>query len=136
MATITIVRGLPGAGKSTYANTLNLPHFEADMFFVKDGEYKFNAAQLYHAHRWCLEIVKSHIEEQLDVVVSNTFTTNKELKDYVEYARENNYFIRIVECYANYGSIHNVPDETLVKMKQRWQEVPERWYDELIKIGE
>ena len=37
-----IVRGIPGSGKSTFAKSLGGTHFEADMFFMKDGEYKFD----------------------------------------------------------------------------------------------
>jgi predicted kinase len=46
MATLTIVRGLPGSGKSTYAKSLNVFHIEADMFCMKDGKYEFDAERV------------------------------------------------------------------------------------------
>ena len=48
-----IARGLPSSGKSTFAKTLGGTHFEADMFFMVDGEYKFDHTKLKEAHEWC-----------------------------------------------------------------------------------
>lgn len=124
MSTLYIVRGLPGSGKSTYAKSLGIPHFEADMYFMKDGEYKFDASKLKHAHMWCFNQFADQVDCGSDVVVSNTFTTVKEMNDYLVYAGARNYDIIIVEVKTQYGSIHNVPEETIAKMKARWQESP------------
>lgn len=120
MTTLHIVRGLPGSGKSTFAKTLNCLHLEADMFFNQNNVYRFNPKLLHLAHHWCLEKTKEALSHR-DVVVSNTFTTIKELKQYLELDAD----IKIYEMTGAYGSIHNVPEETLSKMKARWQEVPE-----------
>lgn len=53
MKELFLLRGLPGAGKSTLAKTIGGKHFEADMYFIKDGEYKFEADKLKMAHNWC-----------------------------------------------------------------------------------
>lgn len=37
MQKLTLIRGLPGSGKSTLAKTLDIPHYEADMFFMKES---------------------------------------------------------------------------------------------------
>lgn len=44
MNKLTIIRCLPGSGKSTYAarNYPNTFHVETDMFHIHDGEYDFN----------------------------------------------------------------------------------------------
>ena len=45
---LTIIRGLPGSGKSTLAKTLDVNHYEADMYFVDaKGEYDFRPCLLY-----------------------------------------------------------------------------------------
>ena len=41
MKELILLRELPGAGKSTLAKRVCNQHIEADMFFMKDGEYKF-----------------------------------------------------------------------------------------------
>lgn len=48
MTDLFIIRGLPGSGKSMFARTIassmdDTVHFEADMFFERDGEYRFDA---------------------------------------------------------------------------------------------
>lgn len=124
MSTLYIVRGLPGSGKSTYAKSLGIPHFEADMYFMKNGEYKFNASLLKHAHDWCFFEVAGVMDTGKDVVVSNTFTTIKEMQPYINLRGMYGCDIVIVEMKCNYGSVHNVPEETLAKMKARWQDTP------------
>lgn len=133
MTTLYIVRGLPGSGKSTYAKSLGIPHFEADMYFMRGGEYKFNPALLKRAHRWCFFNVGDLLDDGKDVVVSNTFTTHKEMEDYLDIAKEFNCDVVIVEMKTSYGSIHNVPEETLEKMKARWQDAPEGYTIKVIQ---
>ena len=53
-----LVRGVPGAGKSTFAKNLGCTHFETDEFFMVDGEYKFDPSKLKEAHAWCLDQVE------------------------------------------------------------------------------
>ncbi len=46
MKELFLLRGLPGSGKSTLAKSLSDSHIEADMFFMKDGEYKFDGSKI------------------------------------------------------------------------------------------
>ena len=119
MAKLTIVRGLPGSGKSTYAKSLGCFHVEADMFFIIDGEYKWR--QTGDNHKWCFNQVKMAMENRIDVVVSNTFTQKWELEKYVDLSKEFCYIIEVVSCQGSYGNTHDVPEETLAKMKERWE---------------
>lgn len=121
-----IVRGVPGSGKSTRAKELKtwyegVLHFEADMWFERTGEYLFDPTDLHRAHRWCLTSVQTALNQGKKVVVANTFTTYKEIKDYVKYAQMNGHGVTLITMLQEYGSIHNVPEETMTKMRERFE---------------
>lgn len=121
---LVLIRGLPGSGKSTLAKTLcynpDWMHFEADMFWMQDGEYKFDATRLREAHEWCQEKTRDCLSQYIDVVVSNTFTTVKEMRPYFEIAREFDIVPNVFVAQNNFGNTHNVPEETLKKMRARF----------------
>lgn len=126
--TLYLIRGLPGAGKSTFAKTLShalgAHHVEADMYHIDDtGEYSWKAENVHAAHEWCREVVMHCIEWNHDnIVVSNTFTTEKELKPYLGLAKQNGYRVvsLIIENRHGNESIHGVPEGTMQKMEDRF----------------
>ncbi len=119
-----IVRGLPGSGKSTIANQLarafHLTHVEADMYHYVNGEYVFNPNNLGRAHQWCYNTYRIFDE----VVVSNTFVDMKSFS--VDWDCPGHYVLDenpkpfIITCYNEFGSIHNVPEKTIEKMKRNF----------------
>ena len=121
---LILIRGLPGSGKSTTADKLLAgnfsKHLEADQYFMQDGEYNFDANNLHRAHMWCQEETRKWLTDCRCVVVSNTFTTKKELKPYFEIAKEFGIVPVVLHCQNDFGSVHNVPEETILKMKDRW----------------
>ena len=135
MPQLVIVRGLPGSGKSTYAKTLNMVHFEADRFFEKDGVYNFDAKLLAAAHRWCFNNVIETLKSGHDCVVSNTFTKIWEMGNYVTTAKIlGDVKIRVVEMHTQYDNVHNVPVDIQKQMAERWQPIPSHWLDEGIEV--
>jgi len=123
-----IVRGIPGSGKSTFAKTLvtkDYCHKEADMFFIdRDGNYNFNPSQIKDAHKWCQEEMNFLMRlEHSPVVVSNTFTQEWEMAPYFEMAKEYGYKIFTIVVENRHGGVndHNVPDEVLTKMRDRFE---------------
>lgn len=125
MPSLILIRGLPGSGKSTIARRLcrvpNTAHFEADMFFMENGEYKFDASMLPNAHRWCQNETRSALQAGMDVVVSNTFTTLREMEPYFAMAREFGLTPNVVLAEGDFGNVHGVPAEALERMKRRFQ---------------
>lgn len=115
---LIIVRGVPGTGKSTYAKSLNIVHFEADMYFQRGGNYEWDRRGLGSAHNWCLTEVASCLEAGMDVVVSNTFSTMKEMMPYLKLG----YPVEVVELTEVFGNIHDVPDQIIDMMHARWEE--------------
>jgi tRNA uridine 5-carbamoylmethylation protein Kti12 len=133
MATLTIIRGLPGSGKSTYAKSLlkkGVKHFEADMFHTHKGVYDYNISKARQGHEWCLNKTLEALESGRSVIVSNTFTTYYELSPYICGAKELGVDVRIIACTGEFESEHGVPDSTLEQMKCRWEDVDgEEFYD-------
>jgi len=119
MTTLTLIRGLPGSGKSTLAKTLGCLHVEADMYFMKSGVYVYNGAWIKDAHMWCQSVARFATSNLCDVVVSNTFTTLREMQPYLGIHYDN---LKVIRCVGNYGSIHDVPEEVIKKMAARFQD--------------
>lgn len=128
MAKLVIVRGIPGAGKSTKAREIidnmcgyKVAHLEADMFFTKEtGEYNFDAESISRAHNWCLDTVKVFLRQDYVVVVANTFTMFKEVSPYIEFAVNNDFEFEVITMTTDYGSIHGVPEIAMQRMRDRF----------------
>jgi len=124
--TLYLCRGIPGSGKSTFAKTLGGKHYEADMYFIDPttGEYKFDGTKIKLAHSWCMiQTQKAMVDEEPKIVVSNTFTQEWEMETYFKLAEENGYkvFTIIVENRHGGINVHNVPEDKIEQMKNRFE---------------
>lgn len=122
---LILVRGIPGSGKSTFAKHIskNGIIFEADMFFLDNGEYKFDISKIHLAHRWCFKNVEKALESGCEeVIVSNTFVKESQLNRYIKLGKKYNCIITsiIVETRHDGTSVHNVPEETIIDMKTKF----------------
>ncbi len=132
---LILVRHLPGAGSSTFASNIEELYFSAggylavhsaDAYFYENGPtdkgYDFDASKLHLAHIQCLERTKTDLLLKRDVMVTNTFTTEKELKPYLELAKELDVKLisLILENRHGNASVHNVSEETMEKMENRF----------------
>jgi predicted kinase len=120
---LLLVRGLPGSGKSTLAKNLIgwYWHLETDQFWMKDGVYTFELERLKEAHQWCLDRAERLMMDGFSPVVSNTFTTKRELRPYFELAKKFDIVPTVILCQNNFGSIHDVPQTTLDAMSERFE---------------
>jgi predicted kinase len=126
MKTLYIVRGIPGSGKSTFAQSLDCPVFEADQYFIdsETGEYKFDGSKIKLAHNWCKLRVEQSMEDDFQKIsVSNTFTQEWEMDAYYELAKQYGYrvFSLIVENRHGGVNEHGVPEDKLEIMKNRFE---------------
>ncbi len=130
---LTLVRGLPGSGKSTFANTITneFSVCEADKFFYdKKGNYNFDATKLSAAHEWCRNQVETRMKDNEvnpqfypEIVVSNTFTKEWEMNEYFELAKKYEYKVFTIIVENRHGGVnqHGVPAEKIEQMKNRFE---------------
>jgi predicted kinase len=122
---LIIVRGLPGSGKSSFAESI-FPGYKictADDFHMVDGIYVWKQENAHKAHIYCQDKCKELMTRAISpVVVANTSTTEREMDPYYKMAEEYGYEVFSVIVENRHGGInsHNVPEETLQKMRERF----------------
>lgn len=135
-----LLRGLPGAGKSTLADLLvgsneynchEYRVFEADQYHIDPitGDYNWKPENLPNAHADCFARVELAMQWNIEsskyynrIAVANTFTTEKELQPYLDLATKYDYTIVSIVVENRHGnkSIHGVPDAALDAMSNRF----------------
>lgn len=130
---LTLVRGLPGSGKSTFAHFIWSSYVicEADQYFVdKDGNYNFDGSKIKDAHKWCRDKVETMMKDNIlnpqyysEIVVSNTFTQEWEMEEYYKLAEKYGYSVFSIIVENRHGGVneHGVPADKLEVMKNRFQ---------------
>jgi predicted kinase len=124
MKELFLLRGLPGSGKSTLAKSLGENHFEADDYFMDNGEYKFDVTRLKDAHKWCQLRTEHNMEDDVPkIVVSNTFTQEWEMQPYYDLAKKYGYRVYSLIVENRHGGVneHGVPEDKLEIMKNRFE---------------
>ena len=119
-----LIRGLPGAGKTSFAHSITPHVVSADDYFTDaDGNYEFNLLLLSKAHEWCFHQVDKLLSRGNTVAVANTFTREWEMENYFNLAKEYQIpvFAVIVENRHGSESIHDVPQDAIDRMRKRFQ---------------
>ena len=125
--TLYLIRGVPGAGKTSFAVNLwkmSLVErvYEADQYFYQNDKYEFDPNKLADAHEKCQRNTRIALSEGKSVAVSNTSCTEWEVGIYEVIAAEYgaNFVSIIVENRHGNPSVHGVPDEKVEQMKRKF----------------
>ena len=125
MKTLFIIRGLPGSGKSTVGDKVAGGYcFAADDFFDAYYDGKFIPHKIKDAHQHCFNNVEGAMCSGAETIaVANTFTQGWESEKYFDLARKHGYMVHSVIVENTHGnkSVHNVPSETINKMRKRFE---------------
>jgi len=128
-----LVRGLPGSGKTTFAEVIakKIPatHVENDQFFIDDhGEFRFDQSRMADAVRHCFTRAEHALRHGDSVVVANVFSKQWHMDDYRKLAVECHVPTVVIHMTGDYGSVHGVPEWRLQQMRDSWEELDEHRY--------
>jgi hypothetical protein len=129
MFDLILLRGLPGAGKSTLAEILSenrkYPVFSVDDYFTNEkGQYNFNYQENHLAYQNCLlQTENAMIEKAEKIFIHNTLTIDWELKAFFELADKHKYRVHVltVENYHGSSNKHDISVEQLEKMALKYK---------------
>ena len=125
MAILTVVRGLPGSGKTTYAKkNFRCLILEQDMFHERNGFYQWRGGAMRDAVKWCAKTARDALRLGMDVCVVNTSTKKEYVETYRQMAEDLGVDFNVVRIEGDFGSIHSVPPGVMSAMERMFEDWP------------
>ena len=133
---ITVVRGLPGSGKSNFLRKMVVAYAAVDKeLIVASADFTmdtsssvckvpFNREFLGSAHQACQYQVELAIRAGKIVAVDNTSLIPKDINVYLTMAQRLGCKMYLVELSGNHGSIHNIPAIDMKRMVETYEQNP------------
>lgn len=117
---VTLIRGLPGSGKSTRAKELNCLHLESDFYFQRDGRYAWNEHSEEFAQDWSFELLLQITRTTAcDLVVANVFPTFKDMERFIYTSI---FCLSATVCIetltGQYNNIHHVRESDMQRFRE------------------
>lgn len=126
---LILLRGLPGAGKSTLAGILATKEdvvLSIDDFFTdsRTGKYTFDHTRNHLAYKHCEEQVHKAMEEgRPRIFCHNVFSLDWEMEPYFTLAKKFGYQVHVVtvENYHGQKNVHEISEEQVGKMREKYK---------------
>lgn len=128
MPDLIIVRGVPGSGKTTFANNCASVFRDAgissvvvsadDWMIDEEGKYAYHHMQLPYCHTMCQrEVCKQMTQGTGVILVANTFCRKWEAEVYLQLARLWGYTVTVYRMTGEYENVHGVPADKVAIMR-------------------
>ena len=127
---LILIRGLPGAGKTTLSDVFHCTNVSADDFFYYGEEYRFDPKKLAEAHKWCQDTTRVEFNNPYALVaVHNTFCELWEILPYKKIAEECGATLTVISLFDGgftdeelfERNTHGVPLESIKAMRERFE---------------
>lgn len=111
MKRLTIIRGVPGSGKSSLGKfLLSIPghvHFENDMYLYNtEDTYVWTKERAHIAYNKCLTNVREQMSlGAFSISVGNMFTRERDIKVYSDLAKEYGYIFTSIVVENRHGGL-------------------------------
>lgn len=138
MATVIIVRGLPGVGKTTWIEK-NFGEEEpticsADHYFMLGGTYQYDHSKIAEAQEECFNTFFDALEADTPfIIVNNVFHRLWNFTPYMKVARRFKYDCHIAHIYTRdpwescLRNTHGVPEHKFKWLLEAWEGAPQGW---------
>ena len=150
MKKIVIIRGVPGAGKTTLATKLegemngrgiSCIHHEADQYFAEDPR-RYLPSKAGDAYEWVIGKTRESIHDFDVVIVSSMNIHAYEVYKYVAIADENRAENIVFHLVSDYGNVHGVKPAVIKSLKSDFEPYegehiisdPEAEYDSIVSM--
>ena len=132
MHNVTIVRGLPGSGKTSYAQTFwpGVLLIEGDQYYMTgNGQYLFGTGMLKSSTEYTKVMLSTALSLDIKcVVITLTSPDGSSAKSLAKIARAFGY--QVIHRWIDFDNgntnqnRHRVPKEVIDSMKQDWKTIP------------
>lgn len=128
---LVIVRGIPGSGKTWWAEAYAHEHecmlLESDRLRRRDGEYVFDPNETDGINNTQNIFLRMCAKHNADVVMVGLFSKVRTINRMIDYARtacRNKVDVQVIRMTGDFNNVHNVPANVVEDMLCKFEDYP------------